>query len=82
MAKHATVIEAKVKASTVGAYLLSLAGLAIVNAVTDDASLLGPLPDWLETVVVPLLPAAAAFLAGYQAHHTPRPDDPGVPDAL
>lgn len=76
MAKHATVVETKVKAATLATYLVSVAGLAIVNTVAGDASLLGPLPDLLEALIVPLLPAAAAFLAGYQARHTPRPAIP------
>lgn len=67
-------IEKKVTAGAVVAYLVSLAGLAIVNAVTGDASLLGPLPDWLETILVPIVPALGSLLAGYNAHHTPRPD--------
>jgi VIT1/CCC1 family predicted Fe2+/Mn2+ transporter len=79
MAAHAAVVEAKVKSAAVATYLVSVAALAIVNAVTSDASLLGPLPDWAEALVVPVLPAAAAFLAGWNARHTPRPDLPPAP---
>lgn len=69
-------IERKVTAATVGAYLLAVAGLGIVNAITDDASLLGPLPDWLEPFIVALVPSFGAFMAGFKAQHTPRPDLP------
>lgn len=67
-------IEAKVKAATVAVYLLCTGGLAIVNAVQGDTSLLGFLPVWAEPFVVGILPALASFIAGYQAKHTPRPD--------
>lgn len=73
-------IEAKVKAATAATYLASAAALVVVNLVTSDASLLGPLPDALEPFVVSLLPAAAAFLAGYKARHTPRTTVPEQPD--
>jgi uncharacterized membrane protein (Fun14 family) len=75
MGKHAAPVEAKVTAATIAAYLISVAGLAVVNVVESDASLLGPLPDVLEPFVVALAPALAAFLAGYKARHTPRPGE-------
>lgn len=64
-------VEAKVKASTTGAFLASLV-VAVLNAVTADSSLLGPLPVWLQAIVIALVPTALTFLAGYQARHTPR----------
>ena len=73
MGKHVAAVEVKVKAATVATYLVSVAGLAVVNAVESDASLLGPLPDALEPFLVALVPALGAFLAGYRARHTPRP---------
>lgn len=64
-------VERKVTFATVGAYLAGVAGLAIVNAVSD-AHLLGGLPDLLETMLAPLGPALVTFLAGFAARHTPR----------
>ena len=66
-------VESKVKASAAWSYLLALAGLAVVNGVSDT-TLLTDLPDTLEIFVAPLVPAAAAGIAGYLARHTPRPD--------
>ncbi|TXL91572.1 holin [Streptomyces sp. IB2014 016-6] len=66
-------IETKVKASSVLTYLASLAGLAILGAVTDDPSLISGMPDALEPFVLALVPAAAAAVAGWAAPHTPRP---------
>jgi hypothetical protein len=57
--------EVKVKAATIGAYLASTAGLVfLANTATDFVE---SLPDWLETIVYPVIPAAITFLAGYQA---------------
>ena len=64
-------VEAKVKASTTITFLVGLA-LAVLNGVQEDASLLGPLPEWLQAVLLALVPPALAFLAGYKARHTPR----------
>lgn len=65
-------VEAKVKASTAGSYLASVAGLSVLDAVAGMPRLVGFLPDMLEPLVLALVPAAAAFLSGYQARHTPR----------
>lgn len=74
-------VEKKVTWATVGTYLGSVAGLAILNAVSSDATLISGLPDWLETLLLPVIPAGIAFLSGYQARHTPRPDlVPGAAD--
>ncbi|WP_385618495.1 holin [Streptomyces sp. P8-A8] len=64
-------IEAKVKASTAGAFLAGLA-VAVLNAVTADSGLLGPLPSWLQAPLLAFVPAALTWLAGYQARHTIR----------
>lgn len=64
-------VEAKVKASTTVTFLVGLA-LAVLNGVQDDATLLGPLPAWLQAPILALVPPSLAFLAGYQARHTPR----------
>lgn len=72
MARSTDPIETKVKASSAVAYLASLAGLAVLGAVTDDPSLISGMPDALEPFVLALIPAAAAAIAGWAAPHTPR----------
>ena len=74
MASASAPIEKKVKASSALAYLASLAGLAVLGAVTDDPSLISSMPDALEPFVLALIPAAAAAVAGWAAPHTPRSD--------
>ncbi|MEU2316012.1 holin [Streptomyces albidoflavus] len=74
MAAPSAPIETKVKASSVATYLLSLAALAILGAVTDNPGLVAGLPDVLEPFVLALVPAAASAVAGWAAPHTPRPD--------
>lgn len=69
-------VEGKVKWSTAGAYVASAAGLFVAELVADQPVLVTPMPDWLEPIVLSLLPAAVAFLAGLKARHTPRPDLP------
>lgn len=64
-------IEAKVKAATSATFLVSLL-IAVLNTVVSDDSLLGPLPVWLQPIVIALAPPALTFLAGWQAKHTPR----------
>ncbi|MFF5589740.1 holin [Streptomyces hygroscopicus] len=64
-------VEAKVKAATTATLLVSLV-LAVLNDVRDDASLLAPLPGWLQAIVIALVPPAVTFLSGWQARHTSR----------
>ncbi|MEU9199029.1 holin [Streptomyces sp. NPDC048332] len=64
-------VETKVKASSVTAVLVGLV-VAVLNDVEADASLLGPLPAWLQGLVLALAPGALVFLAGYRTRHTPR----------
>lgn len=66
-------VETKVKAAGVWSYLVGLAGMAVLNGVTD-ANLVSALPDALEVFLAPMFPTAAAMVAGYVAAHTPRPD--------
>jgi len=66
-------VERKVKASTLGTYLAGVAALAVVNVFVGDASLISGLPDAVEVLVAPVIPALAALIAGYNAKHTPRP---------
>lgn len=64
-------VEAKVKAATSATFVVSLV-IAVLNAVAADDKLLGPLPAWLQPLVIALVPAAITYLAGWQAKHTPR----------
>lgn len=74
MASASAPIEKKVKAGSAVTYLASLAGLAVLGGVTDDPSLISGMPDALEPFVLALVPAAAAWIAGWAAPHTPRSD--------
>lgn len=58
------VVEAKVWAAT-GATLLLTAVLAVLNAVATDSSLLGPLPGWLQAILIPLIPSLITLASGY-----------------
>lgn len=69
-------VEAKVKAATATAFVVSLL-LAVLNAVSADSALLDPLPAWLQAILVALVPTAATYLAGWQARHTPRLPETG-----
>lgn len=73
-------IEKKVTWSAVGTYLGGVALLAVLNAVNSDASLISGLPDWLEAIVLPLIPGVVSFASGYFARHTPRPDLAPLPE--
>ncbi len=64
-------VETKVKAAT-GASLAVGVVIAVLNAVVGNANLLGPLPQWPQSVILALAPAALTFLSGWQARHTPR----------
>lgn len=66
-------VERKVKAAAIWTYLAACAGLGIVNGISD-ANLVAGLPDWAEVFVAPIVPTVAAWIAGYKARHTPRPD--------
>jgi hypothetical protein len=66
-------IETKVKAASLGSYLGGVALLAILNGVTT-ANLVAGMPDWLEVFLAPMVPTAVAFVSGFVAKHTPRPD--------
>ncbi|MFI6497194.1 hypothetical protein [Nonomuraea typhae] len=71
-------IETKVKAMGLVSYLAGVAGMAVLQAVADDPSMIAFLPDWVEAITLPLVPTALAAAAGWKAKHTPRPD---LPDA-
>lgn len=74
MASSSAPIETKVKAGSALAYLVSVAGLAVLGAVTDDPNLISSMPNALEPFVLALVPAAASAVAGWAAPHTPRSD--------
>ncbi|MFE4921281.1 holin [Streptomyces sp. NPDC056661] len=64
-------IETKVTAASAMTFAVG-AAVAVLNAVAADSTLLGPLPAWAQAIVLPLVPTALTFLAGYQAKHSPR----------
>jgi hypothetical protein len=65
-------VERKVTVAAAAAYLGSTGLLAALTAVQDQPGLVGFLPAWLAPFVLPVVPAAVTFVAGYQARHTPR----------
>ncbi|QFY09656.1 holin [Nonomuraea phyllanthi] len=69
-------VETKVKAMTLTAYLSGVAGMAVLQTVADNPSMISFLPDWVEAIILPLVPTALAAVAGWKARHTPRPDLP------
>jgi hypothetical protein len=64
-------IEAKVAASTAASAAAGI-GVAVLNDVEADHSLLGSTPAWLQALIIIVVPPVATFLSGYQAKHTPR----------
>ncbi|MFJ9029801.1 holin [Streptomyces sp. NPDC102274] len=64
-------VETKVKAASAASFLVGIV-IALLNAIAADSSLLGPLPAWAQAVILPLIPTALTFLAGYQAKPAPR----------
>lgn len=76
--ENTTKVEKKVTLASLATYVVGVVGLALVNAATDDSNKLvvGSLPDWIEPFVLPVLPAVAAFVAGYSAKHQYRSANP------
>jgi hypothetical protein len=66
-------VELKVIASTAAAGLAGV-GVTVLNQAVADDALLGPVPVWGQTLITMLVPPVVAFLAGWSARHTPRPD--------
>lgn len=64
-------VESKVKWSAAAMFVVG-AIVAALNAVQDNPSLLSPLPDWAQTLIIAIAPALVTFLAGYAAPHTVR----------
>ncbi|MER6505926.1 hypothetical protein ABT158_03895 [Nonomuraea sp. NPDC001636] len=69
-------VERKVTAATAGSYLGLLAVLTVLQTVNADLDLIAWLPDWLESLAIPLLPGLITYVSGYTTKHTPRPDLP------
>ncbi|MFI6886742.1 hypothetical protein [Streptosporangium canum] len=69
-------VERKVTAAAAGSYLGLLAGLTVLQTVQADLDLLSFLPDVVETLLIPLLPGLVAYVSGFVAKHTARPDLP------
>ncbi|MEW1841098.1 hypothetical protein AB0392_24390 [Nonomuraea angiospora] len=57
-----------------GSYLSLLAVLTVLQTVNADLDLIAFLPDWLESLTVPLLPGLVTYMSGYKAKHAARPD--------
>lgn len=57
-------IHPKVAAATAGAFLPSLA-LAIITWAQDNPQILGGLPQWLQGLLILIIPTLATFVAGY-----------------
>ena len=60
----ADVIEAKVASSTLVTLAASI-GVAILNGVLADSTLLGGLPPVVQALVLGVIPPLVTFLAGY-----------------
>jgi hypothetical protein len=61
--------EWKVRAAALATYLVSLAGVTLLDTTVTDY--VHSLPDWLESVVYPMVPALGALLAGRAARTKP-----------
>lgn len=64
-------IETKVTVSTVGA-LVAAVGIALLNAVLANNTLLGPLPPIVQGLIIAAIPPLIVFASGYLAPHTDR----------
>lgn len=73
----APAVETKVKAASIASYLGLVALLAVLNGVSDTNLVTG-LPDVVEVLVAPMIPAAISLVAGYVAKHSRRPDLPAA----
>jgi drug/metabolite transporter superfamily protein YnfA len=67
-AQAAGPIEAKTKAGAYAAYAGAFVLFAILTSTATDLSFL---PDWVETILYPLVPAIVAFLGSYMKSHEP-----------
>lgn len=72
----APAVEPKVTWASLAAGVGIAAATGVLELVADQPIIVTPLPDWLEPIVIGLVPFALAMVAGYRAHHAPRPDLP------
>lgn len=72
--------EWKVKAAALATYLISLAGVTLLDTTVTDY--VHALPDWLESVVYPVIPALGALLAGRAARTKPDYLSPSTVEAV
>jgi len=61
-------VETKTKAGAIAAYVSAFVLFAVLTNSSTDLTFL---PDWLETIIYPLLPALVSFLASYLKSHKP-----------
>jgi len=61
-------VEEKTKAGAIAAYVGAFTLFAILTSTETDLTVL---PDWLETIIYPLLPALVGFLGSYLKSHKP-----------
>lgn len=64
-------VETKVSAAALVALLASI-GVAVLNAVLADSTLLGGLPPVVQMLILAGVPPIVVFLGGYAAPHTRR----------
>jgi uncharacterized membrane protein YhdT len=67
-AQAAGPIEEKTK---YGAYFTYIGSFLLFAVLTNMSTDLTPLPDWLETILYPLLPTLIGFLGSYLKSHKP-----------
>jgi hypothetical protein len=61
-------VETKTKAGALATYAGAFVLFAILTNTATDLSFL---PDWVETLIYPLIPALASFLGSYLKSHKP-----------
>jgi len=61
-------VESKTTAGALAAYAGAFVLFAILTSTATDLSFL---PDWLETIIYPLVPALVGFLGAYVKAHKP-----------
>jgi hypothetical protein len=66
-------VELKVITSTFASLAVGI-GLAILNAVQADHSMMGSLGPTYQAIILAIVPALITGLVGYQTRHTARPD--------
>lgn len=64
-------VAPKVAWGTIAGYVVPFLGLALSDllSTSGDGIINTPLPPWAETILLPIVPALATFLAAYNARH-------------